>query len=69
MASESDKLKGRERFCACCGESLGRIADRYYDRSDTCGRPDCDREARDMDRAEREDMHERLDRDLGYGDY
>jgi anaerobic ribonucleoside-triphosphate reductase len=69
MAGENDKPTSRERFCCCCGASLGWLADREYERTDTCGSRQCDLEVRDMDRAEREDMHDRLDRDLGYGDY
>ena len=61
--------QARERFCCICGTSLGFLFDREYDRTDTCGSRQCDYEARDMDRAEREEAHERLDRDLGYSDF
>lgn len=56
----------RERFCWNCGESLGEIELRHYDRRDTCGASACEREAREAARAEREEAHERLDRDLGW---
>jgi hypothetical protein len=58
--------KKRERFCWVCGDSRGIIDDRNYLRSDTCGMPSCEREARDQERAEREEAHERLDRDRGW---
>lgn len=58
--------KSRERFCAYCGESLGFIEDRYYERNDTCGKLECDRVMRDDAAAEREEAHEQLDRDMGW---
>lgn len=58
--------KGRERHCYVCGDSLGFVEDRYYDRHDTCGRQECNREARDDFRAFREEAHEQLDRDIGW---
>jgi len=59
----SDK---KERFCANCGDSLGHIESRHYDRRDTCGKLACEREARDEIAAERADAHEQLDRDGGW---
>ncbi len=58
--------KSRERFCWNCGDSMGVIQDRYYDRGDTCGKAECMREARNEAYAEREDAHEQLDRDMGW---
>jgi hypothetical protein len=58
--------KGRERHCRNCGDSLGFVEDRHWHRGDTCGKPECDREAREQDQAEREEAHERLDRDMGW---
>lgn len=52
------------RRCFNCGEEMGVYAD--YDRRDTCGKPECEREARNAERQEREEAHERLDRDLGW---
>ena len=52
------------RYCGCCGEKLGRS--HYRDPYDTCGKPECDREARSEARADREEAHERLDRDMGW---
>jgi len=45
---------------------MGVIEDKYYDRSDTCGKRECEREARDQARAERDEAHEKLDRDMGW---
>ena len=52
------------RHCFNCGEELGAYA--YYDRLDTCGKITCEREARDASYAEREEAHDRLDRDMGW---
>lgn len=60
------KPKSRERFCWNCGNSLGVIEDRYYDRGDTCGNAECNREARNQAYAERDEAHEQLDRDMGW---
>jgi len=54
----------KERFCFNCGESLGVLG--WSDRYDTCGKRECDREARYAMQADREEAHEQLDRDLGY---
>lgn len=37
-----------------------------YDRLDNCGKQECEREARDAMQGEREEAHERLDRDNGW---
>lgn len=58
--------KARERRCWVCGESMGIIQDRHYERSDTCGKTECEREARYAAEAEREEAHDRLDRDIGW---
>jgi hypothetical protein len=51
------------RYCFNCGEEIGRYAD--YDQLDTCGKLKCDRVARDAMAQERDEAHERLDRDRG----
>lgn len=58
--------KGSERHCANCGASMGFIENRHYDRRDTCGARECEREARDEQAAERADAHEQLDRNNGW---
>lgn len=35
----------KERFCAQCGASLGFIDSCYYERGDTCGALQCERDA------------------------
>lgn len=55
------------RPCFNCGDELGEYADHH--RLDDCGRPECVREASNAAREEREEAHEELDRDLGYGRY
>lgn len=56
----------KERFCWFCGESLGLVEDRNYEPTDTCGRIECEREARAARQAERDEAHDRLDRDMGW---
>lgn len=65
MAEQQPK-KGRERHCWNCGASLGWIEDRFYDRTDTCGASECEREAHREAVIERDEAHERLDRDMGW---
>ncbi len=52
------------RHCFNCGEPMGRYRD--YDQLDTCGKSECDREARDAASQQRYDAHEQLDRDMGW---
>jgi hypothetical protein len=52
------------RYCFNCGEELGCYRD--YDRLDTCGKQECEAEARGAAHAERFEAHEQLDRDMGW---
>lgn len=52
------------RHCFNCGAELGAYVD--YDPRDTCGKQECEREVRDMEREERDEAHEQLDRDRGW---
>lgn len=52
------------RHCFNCGDDLGVYA--YSDPLDHCGKQECAREAQDAARAEREEAHEQLDRDMGW---
>lgn len=52
------------RYCFYCGEEIGRYF--YYDKLDTCGKPECEREARWCAQSERDEAHERLDMDNGW---
>lgn len=56
--------KPRMHHCFNCGEELGMSTDR--DQFDTCGKQECARAARDALQEERDDAHERLDRDMGW---
>ena len=57
---------GKERFCWNCGASMGFIENKFYDRWDTCGNLECQREAAYQAEAERSEAHEQLDRDMGW---
>jgi hypothetical protein len=59
--------EAKERFCFNCGASLGCYAD--YDRLDDCGAKECTRAARDALAQERDEAHEQLDRDMGWGSW
>lgn len=53
------------KHCAYCGDELGMTES--WDRDpEPCGKPECRREVRGMYEQEREEAHERLDRDMGY---
>ena len=54
----------KERFCPNCGESLGVYPN--WDRYDTCGARECEREMREEIRYEREEAHDRLDQEMGW---
>ena len=58
--------KAKMRYCWNCGDEMGVIEDKYYDREDTCGKIACMREARYAAEAERSEAHERLDQDRGW---
>ena len=62
----SESPKGKVRFCWVCGESLGFIENRYYDKLDTCGKFECERELRDAMNEERREAHRQLDEDRGW---
>jgi hypothetical protein len=51
-------------YCFNCGEELP--PSKWHDRYDTCGKLECDREARHAMAEEREEEHEQLDRDMGW---
>lgn len=53
------------KHCAYCGDELG-MTENWDREPEACGKPECNREVRGMYDAEREEAHERLDRDLGY---
>jgi hypothetical protein len=53
-------------FCFYCGAELGVYDSRWADPLDNCGKRECAREARDAAIQERDEAHERLDRDMGW---
>ena len=55
----------KRQYCAYCDDDMGEWT-KFSDRHDTCGKPECEGFGRDQDRAERDEAHERLDRDIGY---
>ena len=59
-------MSKKQRYCWVCGEDMGLIEDRYYDRRDTCGKQACERDARDVAREEREEAHRDLDDRMGW---
>ena len=60
-------MAAKERFCWNCGESLGVIEDRHYDRGDVCGKLDCNRAARDAAQSERDERHRQIDDEYNGG--
>ncbi len=52
--------------CERCGDNLGSAVEKWPGEMVTCGKHECEREARADERARREEAHEQLDRDLGY---
>lgn len=65
LPSDAKPAQSTPHYCYNCGEDLGNY-DRFSDRFDTCGKPECEREARNAVMEERDEAHEQLDRDLGY---
>jgi len=57
----------KERFCWNCGASLGVLTRAEWEPRDDCGQMDCVRASQDAARAERDEAHEQIDRDLGWG--
>ena len=65
--TDQPKKPAPMRHCGNCGEELGRYYDYHY--TDTCGKPECDREARAEFQAERDEAHRELDRSMGWDNY
>ncbi len=59
-------MPAKMRHCWFCGDEMGVIEDRYYERTDVCGKRECVMAARDEMRAEIEDAHRRLENDMGW---
>lgn len=52
---------GKIRHCWNCGADMGFIENRYYERTDTCGKIECTREERDAIAEERQSAHDAVD--------
>lgn len=61
---EMHPLKIPMRHCFNCGEELGESRD--HDPLDTCGARECQSAANDARAQQREDAHERVDRDFDF---
>ncbi len=64
MADTPKPHPGKIRHCWICGADMGFVANRHYDRRDTCGALECDRETRDAYEAERQEAHDAVDNDF-----
>lgn len=53
------------QHCFYCGEELG-VYEPFGNYLDTCGSPECEREARAAEAAEREEAHHDLDQQMGW---
>jgi hypothetical protein len=53
------------QHCFYCGEELGEY-DNLGERYETCGKQECNREARNAENEERAEAHEQLDRERGW---
>jgi len=56
----------KRHHCFNCGTDIGP-KDHWSSSLDDCGAIECQREARNAYAQEREEAHEQLDRDMGYG--
>lgn len=54
------------KHCEYCGTDLDGEVERWPGEIITCGSRECERWARNQERAERDEAHERLDRDMGW---
>ena len=64
MDDKQTKKPEPMRYCFCCGAEIGRS--RYYDRLDTCGERECEREALDVERHEVEQARAEIDQIYGW---
>jgi hypothetical protein len=61
--------KKRRQYCWNCGADMGEWDRRYCESRDVCGKLECNRAAQDAAREERDNAHEQLDRDMGWGQW
>ena len=56
---------GKVKNCDYCGDDLGGFIERYGEPV-SCGKPECDRNARDDLAQQRSEAHEALDRQMDW---
>jgi hypothetical protein len=56
--------EAKMRHCWYCGDELGVYAD--YDRMDTCGKRECERERGYAEAEDRAEAHRQLDEDMDW---
>jgi hypothetical protein len=66
MVDVMGSTERKMRHCAYCGAELGEMTRAEWEPTDTCGKHECEREMAAARQQEREEAHERLDKDLGY---
>jgi hypothetical protein len=64
----SDRDQEKMQFCFNCGCELGRYR-AYYGDIQSCGEPECSRAEREAHQAEREEAHQQLDDERGWGNW
>ena len=52
--------------CEYCGDDLNGSVDKCQREPVTCGKPECDRWAREVVREAHEEAHDQLERDMGW---
>lgn len=55
----------KQHHCFNCGADLG-VYEAYYGDLQNCGSGECNRAEQDIHRSERDEAHEKLDRDMGW---
>jgi hypothetical protein len=60
--------KAKMQHCFNCGKELGHYEAHYRDLQ-VCGDRECVRAEREIYQAEREEAHQRLDDEMGYGNW
>lgn len=66
MPNTQTTRQDRRHLCAYCGADMGDYDRRTCEPTDVCGERECMRWYRDAMQEEREEAHDRLDRDMGW---
>ena len=64
MSETTSPKTPKRHVCAYCGDDMGPWT-KFSDKRDACGKLECTQWEREELRAEREEAHEQLDRDMG----